>query len=206
MTVLKFHIFPKLNQRYCKQDKKYLSFQDIRSPSHETPSLLPCNENKDATSINDFTDKNLANKRQHTLLLLLFYIIIFQICSWEHCHPLLYLLNSLFFNFLLIVTFALSPYFVMICCFLEKQMDMRFIFVSNHRSYGITINHIIGICFCPKTWTVCKENEDFIDILVWLRHPVLGFIHWDNSYLVSSIFKLNYLFLELNSKVDFWKL
>ena len=54
-------------QRYCKQDKKSPNFQDIRPPTHETPSLLPRNVNKDVTSINNFTNKNLANKRQQTL-------------------------------------------------------------------------------------------------------------------------------------------
>ena len=54
------------NQRYCIQDKKF-PFQDIRSSTHETPSLLPRNVNKDATSINNFTNKNVANKRRQTL-------------------------------------------------------------------------------------------------------------------------------------------
>ena len=54
-------------KRYCIQDKKTPNFQDIRPHTHETPSFLPRNVNKDATSINNFTNKNLANKRQQTL-------------------------------------------------------------------------------------------------------------------------------------------
>ena len=96
----------------------------------------------------------------------------------------------------------LWPSFVMICCFLEKQMDGRIIFVSNHRSYGITFHQSyywdLLLSKNQNSWTVCKENDDFIDILVWLRHPSLGFIHWDNSYLVSSIFAYIYKELEIN--------
>ena len=53
--------------KWCIQDKISPKFQDIRPPTHETPSLFPRNVNKDATSVNNFTNKNLANKRQQTL-------------------------------------------------------------------------------------------------------------------------------------------
>ena len=98
-------------QRYCMQDKKSPNFQDIRSPTHETPSLLPRHVNKDATSINNFTNKNLANRRQQVLFWVLFHttiLLYLHFCSWEHCHPLLYSLNSYFFNLFLILICALT--------------------------------------------------------------------------------------------------
>ena len=48
-------------KRYCIQDKKSPNFQDIRPPTHETPFLLKRYVKKDATSIDNFTNKNLAN-------------------------------------------------------------------------------------------------------------------------------------------------
>ena len=98
-------------QRYCIQDKKSPNFQDIRSPTHETPSLLPRHVNKDATSINNSTNKNQANRRQQVLFWFLFHttiLLYLHFCSWEHCHPLLYSLNSYFFNLFLILICALT--------------------------------------------------------------------------------------------------
>ena len=64
-------------QRYCIQDKKSPNFQDIRSPTHETPSLLPRHVNKDATSLNNFTSKkNLDNRKQQVLFWVLFHTTI----------------------------------------------------------------------------------------------------------------------------------
>ena len=69
-------------QRYCIQDKKSPNFQDIRSPTHETPSLLPRHVNKDATSINDFTNKILAKRRHKVLFWVLFHTtILLYICT-----------------------------------------------------------------------------------------------------------------------------
>ena len=98
-------------QRYCIQDKKSPNFQDIRSPIHETPSLLPRHVNKDATSVNNFTNKNLANSRQQVLFLVLFHtniLLYLHFCSRKHCHPFLYSLNSYFFNLFLIFICALT--------------------------------------------------------------------------------------------------
>ena len=180
-------------QRYCIQDKKSPNFQDIRSPTHETPSLLPRHVNKDATSINDFTNKNLANKRQQVLFLVLFHTTILpylHFCSWDswkHCHSLLYSLNSYFFNLFLILICALT-FFCNELFFFCRSRRM----LPNHRSSWITFHQSnywdLFVSKNQNFWTVSKENDDFIDIFVWLRHPSLGFMHWDNSSLVSSLF------------------
>ena len=88
-----FNFLACIYQRYCMQDKKSPNFQDLRSPTHETPSLLPRQVNKDASSINNFTNKNLANRRQQVLFWVLFHttiLLYLHFCTWEHCHPLLF--------------------------------------------------------------------------------------------------------------------
>ena len=61
------------NRRFCIQDKKSPNFQDNHTPTFETHSSLPRDVNKDATAIDNFTNKNLVNKRQQALFWPLFY-------------------------------------------------------------------------------------------------------------------------------------
>ena len=131
--------------------------------------------------MNNFTNKKLANKRQRTLLLILFFIVIF-----------LNLINLLLFFTCLILSFSISSAvsFVLWTSFcndllFSEEADGYEIYplgsITGVSGWPFT-NHIIEI-YCPKTKILdsMQRNYDFIDILVWLRHLSLGFLHWDIS-------------------------
>ena len=175
-------VFTLYTQRYCIQDKKSPNFQDIRSPTHETPSLLPRHVNKDATSINDFTNKNLANKRQQVLFLVLFHTTILpylHFCSWDswkHCHSLLYSLNSYFFNLFLILICALT-FFCNELFFFCRSRRM----LPNHRSSWITFHQ-------SYYWDLfVSKNGNFSSI------QTKRWFHWYFGVIASSFFRIHAL-------------
>ena len=110
----------------------------------------------------------------HTTILLYLHF-----CSWELCHPLPYSLNSYFFNLFLILICALTFFCNKLFFFCRSRRML-----PNHRSSWITFHQsYYWDLFVSKNWnfwTVSKENDDFIDIFVWLRHPSFGFMHWDH--------------------------
>merc|ERR1711923_49738 len=125
---------------------------------------LPRHVNKDATSINDFTNRILAKRRLGPL---------------PHHHPpisarlllrtlsssSLLTLNPYFFNLFLILICALT-FFCNELFFFCRSRRM----LPNHRSSWITFNQsYYWDFFVSKNrnyWTVSKENDDFIDIFV----------------------------------------
>ena len=167
-------------QRYCIQDKKSPNFQDIRSPTHETPSLLPRHVNKDANSINNFTNKNLANWRRQVLFWVLFHttiLLYLHVCYWEHCHPLLYSLNFYFFNLFLILICALTFFCNELFSFCRSRRD-----ATHSQEFLVNLSPIILLGF------VCVQKPKLLDSIQRKR-----WFHWYFRVIASPFFRIHAL-------------